>query len=75
MDPANGTNWTGSGCIGNHWLYAGETMQSNCYITRSSGTWYRQQSGPNTDANNNGLFLKGIHTTRGTNPPSGMPRC
>lgn len=75
MDPANGTNWTGSGCIGNHWLYAGETMQSNCYITRSSGTWYRQQSGPNTDANNNGLFLKGIHTTRGTNPPAGMPRC
>lgn len=75
MDPQNGTNWTGSGCIGNHWLYAGETMQSNCFITRSSGTWYRQQSGPNRDANNNGLFLKGIHTTRGQAPPAGMPRC
>ncbi|NJC21822.1 hypothetical protein BJ994_000898 [Arthrobacter pigmenti] len=75
MDPQGGTNWTGSGCIGSHWLYEGETMQSNCFITRSSGTWYRQQSGPNRDANNNGLFLKGIHATRGTNPPEGMPRC
>ncbi len=77
MDPAGGTNFDPAtrDCRGEHWMYNNQTMKSNCYISRSSGPWYRQQSGPNTDANNNGLFLKGIHTTRGNNPPAGMPRC
>ncbi|WP_323961077.1 tandem-95 repeat protein [Arthrobacter sp. JZ12] len=75
MDPANGTNWTGSDCRGNHWLGYGETIVSKCYIQRSSGAWYKQFSGPNTYANNDGLHVRGNTTTQGANPPAGMPRC
>ncbi|WP_458116803.1 Ig-like domain-containing protein [Arthrobacter sp. D2-10] len=75
MDPVNGTNWTGSDCRGDHWLGYGETIVSKCYIQRSSGAWYRQFSGPNTYANNNGLHVRGNTTTQGANPPAGMPRC
>jgi hypothetical protein len=73
MDPASGTNWTGSGCLGDHWLYDGQTIKSNCYIVKNDIPWYRQKSGPNPS--NNGLHAKGIHTTQGRTPPAGMPRC
>ncbi|KRF05034.1 hypothetical protein ASH00_11320 [Arthrobacter sp. Soil782] len=75
MDPVNGTNWTGSDCRGDHWLGDGQTIVSKCYIPRSSGAWYRQFSGPNTYANNDGLHVRGNTTTQGANPPAGMPRC
>lgn len=76
MDPASGTNYDGRNCAGSHWAYHGEVIQSRCYIVRSGGEpWYRQESGGNRDANNNGLHIKGIHTSFGNNPPSGMGRC
>lgn len=77
MDPANGTNFNDAtrDCAGEHWMYNNTSMTSNCYINRASGPWYRQKSGPNRDANNDGLFLKGIHTTAGNNPPDGMRPC
>ncbi|MBP2411449.1 hypothetical protein JOF48_000248 [Arthrobacter stackebrandtii] len=60
MDPASGTNWTGSSCRGGHWLNRGETMITNCYIDRpygsNPGKWYRQVSGPNSA--NNGLYAR-----------------
>jgi hypothetical protein len=56
-------------------MYSETELVSDCYINRSSGPWYRQKSGPNRDANNNGLFLKGIHTYNGNNPPAGMRTC
>lgn len=59
MDPASGTNWTGSSCNGGHWLDRNQTMITNCYINRGGskpGPWYRQISGPN--ASNNGLYAR-----------------
>ncbi|MHA7246622.1 Ig-like domain-containing protein [Arthrobacter tecti] len=75
MDPRDGSNFDDAtrNCRGEHWFYPDQSMTSNCYISRSSGPWFRQQSGPN--GSNNGLFLKGVHTTTGNRPPAGMPRC
>ncbi|GAA2177858.1 Ig-like domain-containing protein [Arthrobacter parietis] len=82
MDGLGGTNWrpNASGdakCSGNHWLYDRQTIVSNCfrYLYTNGEAWYRQQSGPNTDAMNNGLFVRGDTTTEGFSPPQGMPSC
>ncbi|MCC9194079.1 Ig-like domain-containing protein [Arthrobacter sp. zg-Y916] len=77
MDPVGSTNYTSDGrCLGNHWAYLGERIDTRCYIVRGGGDrWYRQFSGPNRDADNNGLHIKGIHTSFGNNPPSGMGQC
>ncbi|MFJ6001822.1 Ig-like domain-containing protein [Arthrobacter sp. NPDC092385] len=77
MDPRTSTNFDEAtrDCAGEHWMYSGSSLESNCFITRSSGPWYRQLSGPNRDANNDGLFLKGLHTDYRNGPPAGMPPC
>ncbi|WP_186759292.1 Ig-like domain-containing protein [Arthrobacter alpinus] len=78
MDPAGGTNWTGNGCNGGHWLNRGETMTTTCYINRGGslpGPWYRQVSGPN--AANNGLYARwdAFNTDRNAHPIAPIPLC
>ena len=74
MDPVGSTNYTGDRrCLGNHWAYHGDRIDTRCYIVRGGGAiWYRQHSGR---PENDGLHIKGIHTSFGNNPPGGMGRC
>ena len=77
MDPVGSTNYTSDGrCLGNHWAYLNDRIATRCYIVRGGGEiWYRQHSGPDRDANNDGLHIKGIHTSFGNNPPDRMGQC
>ncbi|KPN17863.1 Ig-like domain-containing protein [Arthrobacter sp. Edens01] len=74
MDPVGSTNYTGDRrCLGNHWAYHGDRIDTRCYIVRGGGAiWYRQHSGR---PENDGLHIKGTHTSFGNNPPGGMGRC